>query len=121
MTVVDWSRVDGSMEIEVTRKIKVGGRYRIAPSDGMEGIEEGAIVIQRLLSDSEVPELDEWDEVGHLIGAHKGAYLDGLEGNECADLEFFLSVTPWVVYSYIHGDNEVNVLPLEDFLYHTLG
>lgn len=122
--------VDGdsrSVVVEITTEIREGHWYRINPSEAYMGIESGVVEVTAILSG--IKELDSkevyvegvnTEDLIHMIEVHKEGVLDLMEGTEYYDEELNkLDNGLWIVYKY-QRDGEWNVLPLEEFVGHTM-
>jgi hypothetical protein len=98
---------DGSIDVTVTRHIKIGQIVRINPSEAFLGIEHGIV---------EVIAIKEYDELDHTDGNVEGVVeLDEDAMNE-----------PWVLYRYKWSDYKgidkeyLVPFPLSYFINHTM-
>jgi hypothetical protein len=115
-----------SVDVEVTRKIKVGVTLKINPSEAWLGIESGTIKITHILSQANIESVDSPDHpiaeyVGQIVH-DKEVYLDtmGQPGDSEYQSEYDrLETDPWVVYKYSHT-GEWAILPLEEFVQHSM-
>lgn len=82
-----------------TMTIAEGGRYRIHPSEGFQGIDDGLIEVIALVHSSQVPE-EQQDE---FTNTYKDA--DGnIEPSAQKDYDELMN-EPWVVYEYLDGED----------------
>jgi hypothetical protein len=124
--------VEGSktgLTVEITTEVRVGQRLRINPSEGMMGIESGIVTVLGIVYYNDlgngvtVPGILDGDILA-MMGVERDGILDLMEGTEYYEEELRkLNNDPWIVYQY-QGNNEYggewNVLPLEEFVGHTM-
>ena len=113
---------NGAMEeVEVTvyRRIRPGMTLRINPSEAMLGIDSGVIKIQHITDLAGLLEIDE--NLSQQADNFGNIQLDMLvdDAKAMADELERLSET-WVVYEYMYDAGEQYVLPLEEFIEHTM-
>lgn len=107
------------VQVEVTRTIRQGTQYNIAPTYGYEGIDRGVVrvkhigYIEDLYADSSVDE-----DVARDIQNHIEIEVSNRDKEEQASLKKELDESIWVAYTY-HSNREQYVLPLDTFVEHT--
>lgn len=118
-----------SVEVTITRVIKIGGIYKINPSEAYLGVDSGNVKVVGI-----VPfELDKSHQyVSHIhteniirdIDEYARVQLDTLGGPGNAEYEGELerlSSQPWIVYEYVYPSGEYYcVFPLEEFVEHSM-
>lgn len=111
----------GGLEVQTTRVLRIGMHLKINPSEGYLGIESGNIKIDNIIDGADVPKLDRGTDVYKDIQEFADVYLSLFsEGDydDYNDAHTRLFTQPWIVYSYSNSDTYV--LPLEEFLEHTM-
>lgn len=87
------------LEVVVERKIKVGGRFGIHPSDGFAGIIVGDIEVKEISTYGEISE--ERKENTQDLNREFNQIID-------SDMSLFEDDIIWVHYAYIKGIGEYN-------------
>jgi len=117
MEIVDYAPMQPYVTVRITRKIEVGGKYRITPSMGYAGVEEGIVEIRDIISMSDLDGDDMYD-VLLTVESFREAELDGLEGNDYYSALHYLDDSLWIVYFYPDHSSDILVFPLEEFVDH---
>lgn len=117
--------------VEVTRSIREGMTLRMNPSEAFLGIESGLIKVVAILP---YPNSLDPEELTHISGipsedilVHIRSFTEAMidlrdptdPGDNYKDEVDRLGAEPWVVYQY-SKDKEWAVLPIEEFVDHTM-
>lgn len=120
-------RVDGKVDVTVSRTIGVGQILRINPSEAWLGIDSGIIKITHILGNEDRQSVDSTDhpleKYTRQIESDIDVYLDMYEGTPEYSTELSkYDHTLWVVYEYQYGtsNDEWGVLTIEDFIEHSM-
>lgn len=116
-----------SVHVQVTRKIEVGKVLKINPSEAYLGIDSGNVRVLAIVP-AKPDNLESYGEgidtevIIRHIEEFKDIHLDSLRGEDYASELARLDDQPWVVYQYVYNptNTEWAVLPLEEFVEHTM-
>lgn len=108
-----------SVDVEVTRKIRVDGSYKIQPTEAYLGIECGTIRITHIAMLCDL--VDIGDDLRMQADEFARVLLDniGEDSPEWITEDTRLCEQPWVVYQYSKLPEDRYCLPLEEFVIHT--
>lgn len=120
-----------SIEVEVTttRTIRVGGIYKINPSEAYLGVDSGNIKVLAILphkpdNETVYAEGIDTEDVIRQVEEYKDIQLDTLGGpgtTEYEDELMRLDSMPFILYQYCYTkDKEWCVFPLEEFVQHSM-
>lgn len=107
---------NNTVEVQVTRTIRVGQILKINPSEAYLGIESGNITIIDIANHDELASSELRDMATDFINVE--TYTD-VEDNVEFGRRHELEGNLWVAYKY-HKDDEISVLPIDEFIEHTM-
>lgn len=102
-----------SIAVSVTRKLEIGKKVHMIPSDGFLGIDTGTAVIKDIVMENHVNQSEYAEDI--------------LANSDILDTIGYINVNEvaWVVYEYVdtednyHIDFKLQTLPLEIFIDHS--
>ena len=114
------------VEVELKRRIRAGGYYRITGSIAYGGIITGVVKVNAVWKDARPENIFNGEDPITTIGAKIKAFIEvelDLADNEedYKATKEDLENQPWVIYTYIEGQHKdlTHALPLREFINHT--
>ena len=119
---VDITKIDldeGVIQVQVTRSVRVGGMYKIQPTEAYLGIEPGTVHVLEICKLEDMDTSREYYENGKTFMEVEADNLDSSMFKE--DMEYLDAMTNglWVAYKYSTYDLGEWALPIEQFVTHT--
>lgn len=100
--------------VEVTKEIRVGGLYKMVPTEAYLGIDYGTARVDDIVLRDDMA-LDIQEQANEFTRLH----LECMEGDMLEQETKRLATQPWVVYTYTGKGGDTLALPLEEFVIHS--